>query len=66
MLDTGILFHEAKLVKEEEESNTNTFNDVYPCSIQADIDIQSLQKVLKSNEQQRQNMLPILPWLTSK
>jgi hypothetical protein len=33
MLDTDIPSNKAKLVKEEEERNINTFNDVRPCSI---------------------------------
>jgi hypothetical protein len=52
MLDTDIPSNEAKLVKEEEERSINTFNEVCPCSIQADLDLQALQKVLQSNEQQ--------------
>ena len=50
MLDTDIPSNEAKLFKEEEEMSTNTFIDIFPCSIQADLDLQALQKVLQSNE----------------
>jgi hypothetical protein len=60
-VDTDIPFHEAKLFKEEEEIKVNTFTDVCPCSIQADLDLQVLQKVLQYNEQQQRNILPTLP-----
>jgi hypothetical protein len=40
IVDTEIPIHEAKLFKEEEERNANTFIDVCPCSIQVDLDLQ--------------------------
>jgi hypothetical protein len=52
MLDTDIPYNESKLVKEEEERSINTFNNICPCSIQDDLDLQALQKVLQYNEQQ--------------
>jgi len=42
MLDIEIPSNEDKLVKKEEESSMNTFNDICPCSIQDDLDLQSL------------------------
>jgi hypothetical protein len=60
-VDTDIPFHEAKLFKEEEERKVNTFTDICPCSIQADLDLQVLQKVLQYNEKQQRNILPTLP-----
>jgi hypothetical protein len=61
MLDTDIPSNEAKIVKEKEERSINTFNEFCPCLIQVDLDLQALQKVLQYNEQQRKNILPILP-----
>jgi hypothetical protein len=64
-VDTEIPFHEDKLFKEEEERKVNTFTDIFPCSIQVDLDLQVIQKVLQYNEQQQRNTLPTLPRLAS-
>jgi hypothetical protein len=51
MLDTDIPFNEAKLFKEERRKKGKyLFTDVCPCSIQVDLDLQVLQKVLQYND----------------
>jgi hypothetical protein len=61
MLVTGIPLEEVKLIKEEREEGMSTFYEVCPLSIRVDLDLQDFQQTLQPNEQQRQNIFPILP-----
>jgi hypothetical protein len=60
-LVTDIPLEEVKLIKKEREEGMSTFYEVCPRSIWVDLDLQALQQTLQSNEQQRQNIFPILP-----
>jgi hypothetical protein len=60
-LDTDIPLEEVKLIKEEREEDMSTFYEVCLRSIRVDLDLQALQRTLQCSEQQRRNILPILP-----
>jgi hypothetical protein len=56
-----LLFMKLNYPKKKKEEGKIPFIDVCPSSIQADLDLQVLQKVLQYNEQQQQDVLPTLP-----